>query len=81
MATDKSPVDDSQDATFSLFPKSHSSDASLGSSAGTNTPTFECPSLILHEKLSRAACFALVDLIATVLRLDFWHQEDPFDEK
>ncbi|VDP19304.1 unnamed protein product [Onchocerca flexuosa] len=27
---------------------------------------------MLHDQLSSAACFALVDLIASVLRLDFW---------
>ncbi|VDM95076.1 unnamed protein product [Thelazia callipaeda] len=59
----------------SLFPRRHLSDTPLESSWSTEF-IIANPFEILHEKLSCAACFALVDLIASVLRLDFCEDND-----
>ncbi|OZC11268.1 hypothetical protein X798_01684 [Onchocerca flexuosa] len=61
-----------ENAFGSLFPKRNLSDTSLESSDSVNPSIFVNPSVMLHDQLSSAACFALVDLIASVLRLDFW---------
>lgn len=43
-------------------------------SSGSNSP-ISCPSTVLREKLSSVARFSLVDLLASILRLDFWYEE------
>uniref|UniRef100_A0A915PH89 JAB1/MPN/MOV34 metalloenzyme domain-containing protein n=1 Tax=Setaria digitata TaxID=48799 RepID=A0A915PH89_9BILA len=70
-----------QENTFeSLFPRIDLSDASLGSSENANAAIFVNSSIVLRNQLSSAACFALVDLIASVLRLDFWQDNDNLND-
>uniref|UniRef100_A0A0R3RQC3 DUF726 domain-containing protein n=1 Tax=Elaeophora elaphi TaxID=1147741 RepID=A0A0R3RQC3_9BILA len=73
--TTSSGRDDLKESAFgSLFPK-----ADLGTSVEKNdsmNDVFVNPSVMLRDQLSSAASFALVDLIASVLRLDFWQNND-----
>ncbi|KAM3719193.1 putative membrane protein [Dirofilaria immitis] len=63
-------------ASNSLFPKQDLSDTSLECSNDANESLSVNPSIMLHDQLSSVACFALVDLIASILRLDFWQNSD-----
>ncbi|VDK67481.1 unnamed protein product [Litomosoides sigmodontis] len=72
--------DDLQEGTFgSLFPRVDL-DASFESSDGANASIFVNPQVILRDQLSSAASFSLVDLIASVLRLDFWQNSNHLDD-
>ncbi|VDM20318.1 unnamed protein product [Wuchereria bancrofti] len=64
-------------ASDPLFPKKGSSGTSLESNnLRGNASIFVNSSVMLHDQLSSAASFALVDLVASVLRLDFWQNND-----
>ncbi|EFO13123.2 hypothetical protein LOAG_15405, partial [Loa loa] len=57
-----------------------SSATSLESSGSEKASIFVNPSVVLHDQLSCAASFALVDLIASVLRLDFCQNNDHLND-
>ncbi|CAG9540801.1 unnamed protein product [Cercopithifilaria johnstoni] len=78
-----SEKDNLQENAFgSLFPTADLG-ASVESNGSVNASVFVNPSVMLRDQLSSATSFALVDFIASVLRLDFWqnnHLNDIFSE-
>lgn len=78
MMTSSGRNDLQESASDPLFPGRGSSDTSLeNNDLHGNASIFVNSSVMfVYDQLSSAASFALVDLIASVLRLDFWQNND-----